>query len=135
MKSASRVLAVLVLIVVGFVATGCKMIESREAMDKERVLAAAGFHMKFADTPEKIAHLETLPQRKLVPQDHDGEPWYVYADSTHCKCIYVGNEAAYQRYQKLAIQQQLAEDQVMAASMNENAAMNWGLWGGFGRFY
>ena len=39
--------------------------------------------------------------------------------------------AAYQRYQQLAIKQQLAQEQVMAAEMNEDAAMNWGAWGPF----
>jgi hypothetical protein len=41
----------------------------------------------------------------------------------------LGNEEAYQRYQQLAVQKTIADDQRMAAQMNEDVAMNWGLWG------
>jgi hypothetical protein len=88
--------------------------------------------MRLADTPEKLAHLQTLTQRKLVPHQHEGKPYYVYADATSCQCIYIGNEKAYQRYQNLALQKQIADEQRMAAEMNANASMNWGLWGPWG---
>ena len=113
----------------GIVMGGCKMIEKRNARDTEQLLSAAGFKMKLADTPEKTAHLETLTQRKLVPHEQDDETYYVYADDLECQCVYVGNEKAYQEYQKLAVKQEIADEQAMAASMNEGAAMNWGLWG------
>jgi hypothetical protein len=45
--------------------------------------------------------------------------------------MFVGNEPAYQKYQQLAIQQKLAQERLNAAAMNENAAMNWGMWGPF----
>jgi hypothetical protein len=51
--------------------------------------------------------------------------------SDGCNCVYVGDQAAYQRFQQLAIKQRLVQEQVMAAEMNEDAAMNWGVWGGF----
>ena len=67
--------------------------------------------MKLADTPQKVAHLETLTSQKLVPHTRDGKLYYVYADPEFCKCLFVGNEPAYQKYQQLAIQQKLAQEQ------------------------
>ncbi|MFZ0257778.1 MAG: hypothetical protein WAN46_19545 [Gammaproteobacteria bacterium] len=102
--------------------SGCATIEKDNAMDMERTLAAAGFRMKTANTPEQRAHLQTLTQRKLVKHEKDGKPVWIYADATYCNCLYAGNEKAYQEYSKLSIQQQVAEE-------NEDAAMDWGVWG------
>jgi len=57
------------------------------------------------------------------------KPRYVYADAKYCNCVYAGDEAAYQRYQKLALEKQTAEDQLIAVQMNEDAAMDWEAWG------
>ena len=120
--------AAAVLVLVGLTA-GCASMEADRARNTESLLAAAGFKVKLADTPEKLAHIKTLTQHKLVPQMKDGQVVYVYADATTCQCVYAGTEDAYQRYQQLAIQKKIADDQRMAAEMNEDAAMNWGMWG------
>ncbi len=109
--------------------TACAAIQNRDAIEMERVLAASGFQMRFADTPQKLDHLKSMTQRKLVLHQHNDKIYYVYADATFCQCLYVGNEKAYQRYQKLSIEKNIAEHQRMAAEMNENSVMNWGLWG------
>ena len=77
-----------------------------------------------------MAKLETMTQRKLVPHEKDGKPFFVYADALECKCVYAGTEQAHQRFQQLAIQQKLANQEEMTAAMNEDAAMDWGGWGG-----
>lgn len=118
-----------------FLLGGCAALQNQQAMDTERLLSAAGFQMKPADTPQRMAHLKTLTQRKLVPHERDGKIYYVYADANECQCIYVGTEDAYQRYQKLALKKQIAEDQLNAAEMNENAAMDWGMWGPWGPWW
>ena len=117
-----------VLLVVSGLAA-CASMEASKAVQAEQLMAASGFQMKLADTPEKLAHLKTLTQHKLVPHEKDNALVYVYADATTCQCVYWGNEASYQQYQKLAVQEQIADEQRMAAQMNENAAMNWGMWG------
>lgn len=105
--------------------SGCASIEKNNAMDTERTLAAAGFRLKTADTPEQRAQLQALTQRKLVKHERDGKPVWLYADATYCHCLYAGSEKAYQEYSKLSIQQQIADE-------NENAAaMDWGAWPGF----
>lgn len=112
--------------------TACAAIQNRDAIEMERVLAASGFQMRFADTPQKLDHLKSMTQRKLVLHQRDDKIYYVYADATSCKCLYVGNAKAYQRYQKLSIEKNIAENKRMAAEMNENASMNWGLWAPWG---
>jgi hypothetical protein len=108
---------------------GCASMEADQARSTEQLLAAAGFKIKLADTPDKLAHLKTLTQNKLVPHDKDGQTMFIYADATTCQCLYIGNQDVYQRYQQLALQKKIADDQRIAAQMNENAAMNWGMWG------
>jgi len=115
-----------------FALTGCSVMEKQDAIQTERVLSAAGFQMKFADSPQRIEQVNNLPQRKLIPKIRDGELHYVYADSLACKCIYVGSEKAYQRYQKLALRQQIAQEHVMAAEMDQDTAMQWEAWGPWG---
>ena len=80
-------------------------------------------------------HLQTMQQRTLFPTQRDGKLYYIYADATNCKCLYVGTEKAYQRYQKLAIEQQIAQNQPNAAEMYQMSAMNWGMWGPWGPWY
>jgi hypothetical protein len=101
---------------------------SQEAKSTEQLLAAADFQVRYADTPQKLAKLETLTQRKLVAHPSGGGIRYVYADAAGCKCLYAGNEQAYQRYQKLVVEENIADEQEMTASMNRDAEMDWGLW-------
>jgi len=116
----------------------CAAIKAQNAEDKEQLLAAAGFKMQLADTPEKLAHLKTLTQQKIVTHEKDGKNYYVYADATTCQCLYIGQDSNYQNFQQLQIQKNIVQEQQMSAEMNENAAMNWGMWGpgyGMGGFY
>ncbi len=102
--------------------------------DKENMLAAAGFAFKPADTPQKIAALHALPPHKFVRQTRNGQQVWIYADPTVCNCLYAGNEAAYDAYRHEVFEKHIADEQEMAASMNQDAAanisMDWGVWGG-----
>jgi hypothetical protein len=111
------------------VLAGCAAIERHEANQTEQMLAAAGFEMRTADTPAKLADLERLQQHKLVRHDRDGEVTYVYADATDCKCMYSGDQHSYDEFQKLQVQENVASQEMMAAEMNQQAAMNWEMWG------
>ena len=111
--------------VFGVALAGCAAMQKSEATDTEQLLAAAGFIMKSADTPEKLAHLKTLTQLKVVPHDRDGKVHFVYADAAYCQCLYAGNQEAYQRYENLTVKQNIAQ-------MNEDAMMNWGMRGPWG---
>ncbi len=100
----------------------CQAIKNEEAQSTEQVLEAAGFHMKEATTPQQLANLEALTQRKIVIHDQNGQTRYVYADADGCKCVYVGSEKNYDEFQKLSIKQEIAQD-------NLDASMDWGMWG------
>ena len=122
--------------VLGIAVTACVSMQQTGAIDNERMLAASGFQMKLADTDEKMAHLKTLTQRKLVPHQKGDEVFYVYADAKYCKCIYAGPYKAYERYQQLAVNKSIEE---MAVSyrqasnpMQQIDTMDWNLWTDWG---
>lgn len=101
----------------------------RQAMQTERLLAAAGFQMRLNDTPDEAANMSSLPQREIFHQQKDGETYFVYADDEYCKCVYVGSAKAYQRYERLSMQQKIAQAQLRAARAQQSAALSWGAWG------
>jgi hypothetical protein len=85
----------------------------------ESLLSQAGFRPLPADTPAKVAHLSTLPPRRLVGRDHQGKKYYVYADPDGCKCLYIGSPAQYQTYQRLLQAQQAAAQQWESTGVEE----------------
>jgi len=96
--------------------TGCATIERQETKSTEQLLAAAGFDIRPADTPDKLASLQSMKQHKLIRrQGTDGRLQFTWADAAVCRCIYVGDEAAFQRYQRLSIEKQVAVAQQEAA--------------------
>lgn len=123
----TTMVAVLVLALAGCAVV--KEVKKNEAADTEQLLAASGFKLRLADTPKKMEHLQTLPQRKLVPLQRKGKVYYLYADPLNCKCLYVGDQAAYQRFQELQVERQIAAQQRMTAEMNMEANMDWDLYG------
>ena len=97
-----------------------------QTADTEDMLSAAGFQMKGAETPAQVQNLQNMPQGKLLQHTENGKPVFVYADAKGCKCMYVGDEAARQRYEKMAAEKKIADEQMMAA---EEYEMDWGPWG------
>jgi len=102
---------------------------------KEDMLAAAGFVIRPADTPERIASLRQLPPHRFLWKTRDGKLLTVYADPTVCGCLYVGDQAAYQAYRREVFQKQLADENRLSAMEDDNAAMMntwpwepWGYW-------
>ena len=101
-------------------AIGCSSTSSRENM-----LTAAGFRMVPADTPERQAHLNSLPSGRITEVQRDGVLYYTYPDRKN-NMLYVGQQAQYDEYRKLRLQKQMADEQLNAAAMNDSA---WGAWG------
>jgi hypothetical protein len=127
--------AVPFVLVVALATAGCSMMRREGAMQKERMLAAAGFQMKFANTPALASQATEMPQRRVVPVPADGGVRYVYADTKYCNCIYAGTEKAYDRYQRLLVQSDIAQENAAAASEEEEAQLDWGMWGPWGPWY
>jgi hypothetical protein len=71
----------------------------QQAQDVEPMLQAAGFSELPATTPDQEVRLKTLPPLKLgYYDDEKGVRHYWLADPDVCKCIFHGDEAAYQRF-------------------------------------
>jgi hypothetical protein len=97
-----------------------------QVQNKEDMLAAAGFTLVPANTPQRQTALATLPPHKFVRQVRNNTVIFTYADPTICDCLYVGNQAVYDRYRSEVFAKNLANEQQMTAQINE---MNWGPWG------
>ena len=111
----------------GLALTGCVTVGSAE---REGQLSAAGFMRLQADTPEKVAKLQSLPQDTLVYAQRKKGPVYIYADAGGCACAFVGTPAAYQQYQQIRAANNVAQMQETTAVLNEAAAADWGgAWG------
>lgn len=126
--------ATLILTILG----GCAANPNEVAIETERRLAAAGFQMKLADTPEQMDHLNSLTQRELTPTTKDGETVFIYADATSCRCLYVGNQRNYQAYERILLRQDDERKRQQTAQLNrmalvQNAEMDWNLWGAWPR--
>jgi hypothetical protein len=100
------------------------------AQEKEGQLAAAGFVRQQADTPQKLAKLQALPQNTMVFSQRKRGNVYIYADAAGCNCAFIGNDAAYQQYQQIRTANNIAQMQETTAMLNQQAAMDWGgVWG------
>ncbi|MBS4074700.1 hypothetical protein KGY14_05790 [Ameyamaea chiangmaiensis] len=99
---------------------------------KEDHLAAAGFVVRPANTPQRQAMLNRLPPHHFVRREHGDAIHYVYADPLVCDCLYVGDQSAYQRYQAYVQAQNLADEQEMTAQTYQDQQWNWDNWGPWG---
>ena len=128
----TKLLAALAVGVVLFSA-GCAR---QVVQQREDLLSAAGFAVRSADTPERRASLRRLPQHQLVRQELNGRDVWVYADPLVCNCLYVGTPEAYQRYNRLKVERDIASDRLMAANMAytgwKAGPYGWGPWGPWG---
>jgi hypothetical protein len=108
---------------------GCAAIQSEQAKSTDELLSAAGFIMVPADTPEKLNMLKTLTPKKVQFSVRDNKPLYWYADPYDCKCIWTGDQAAYDRYERMVYESNLVNQEETAAMLAEQAEFGPGLWG------
>lgn len=96
----------------------------------ENLLSAAGFKTVIATTAKQQQHLAALPAGKITTRQKKGVTYFFYPDVKRNQ-LFVGTQAQYTAYQKLRLAQQLSNDNLMAAEMNEDAAA-WNSWNGWG---
>jgi hypothetical protein len=111
--------------------SACETIQQHVA-HKEDALAAAGFQIKPANTPEREAMLKHLPPHKFVLRTHGDTTYYAYADPLVCNCLYVGTQQAYDTLKEHEREQHLADESQMTAELYSDPAWNWGAWGPWG---
>ena len=99
----------LLLAVLALLGAGCATIQRLEATETGRMLAAAGFHMVAADTPERQEDLRSRPPHRIVSRTKDSNVEYTYADSDNCHCFYVGGEREYSEYERLRVKKEIAQ--------------------------
>jgi hypothetical protein len=91
------------------------------------LLQEAGFTPYTPRTPEKLAYLNTLPAKKVVSNKYQGQVHYLVCTNPDSKQCYLGDKAAYQRYQQLAIQESIAEEQRKISEEHSDPEF-WRLW-------
>ena len=120
--------AVAITVLLLALAAGCA---SYEAQNKESLLIAAGFKTRTPSTDQQQAMFNRMTPYKLERRVRNGKVLYAYADKDK-NVAYIGGEDEYQRYKQLALQQSIAQDQLEAAQINEEASIyaGWGpYWG------
>jgi hypothetical protein len=109
-----------------FFITGCAEMGSGNTTS---LLSAAGFRVRSPQTPRQQQMYAALPPYKVERAVVKGHTFYVYKYEK-AGVAYIGREPEYQRYQQLAIQQQIAQDYYTAVAMDRAAAFGWyGAWG------
>jgi hypothetical protein len=103
--------------------SACATIRRDEAARTEQLLAAAGFQMQSADSPERIRDLDVMPPLRIVARNHDDKVTYTFADPYKCRCVYVGGRREYTAYRRLARDKQVEEERLLDGEPND------GLWG------
>ena len=102
--------------------SGCATLHAHEAATTERLLAAAGFQMRPAESPERVRDLAAMPPLKVVSRSQDGNVVYTFADPENCHCLYVGGPKEYSAYERLVVEKEIARE-------TSAASMNWEVWG------
>lgn len=105
---------------------------STGASSTEPLLSAAGFKSRTPENTKQQELYNQLQPYKVQRGEYKGKVMYAYKDEAK-GVAYVGDEAAYQRYQKLAVERRIAQENYQAAQMNRDLAYGW--YGAYGPYY
>jgi len=126
-----RHLARLACLIVALSLDGCSLWQENvkaeglsRAQSIEPLLADAGFTRKDADTPAKVAHLQSLTPFTMRYHMKNGALRYSFADPEQCHCIYVGDQIAYERYKALKAEHQQEYQQAAAYQLIQNEELS-----------
>jgi len=110
-------------------AVGCSTTSSTQ--NKESMLVASGFKVITPKTAAQHQKLQQLPPGQMAMINRQGRTYYIFPDAAHNQA-YVGGPQEYQAYQQLRIAKNIAQENAETAEMYQDAAMDWGAWGGWG---
>jgi hypothetical protein len=108
---------------------GCATTASTQ--NKESMLVASGFKTITPKTATQQQKLQQLPPDKMAVVNRNGRTYYIFPDAAHNQA-YVGGPQEYQAYQQLRAANNIANENLETAQMYQDAAMDWGAWGGWG---
>ena len=118
-----------IMVVLGIALVGCATGPSSSPAagnSQADLLKAAGFRTHTA-AGGNVAYLYTLPAKKVVLNKYQDKPVYLVCTDPDSKQCFLGDKAAYERYQQMAIQQSISEDQrnVMEERDDPQALQMW----------
>lgn len=128
MKTIKSLCFLLSLLLAAIFSSSCA---STNASNTEPLLSAAGFVSRTPQNGKQQELYNAMPSYKVHRGEYKGKVIYAYKNEAK-GMAYVGDEAAYQRYQQLAVQRQIARDNYMAAQMNRDMAYGW--YGAYGPY-
>jgi hypothetical protein len=99
--------------------------------NKESMLVASGFKVITPKTAAQQQKLQQIPPGHVAMVNRNGRTYYVFPDAAHNQA-YVGGPKEYQAYQQLRLANNIAQENIETAQMYQDAAMQWGAWGGWG---
>jgi len=108
---------------------GCTTTSSTQ--NKESMLVASGFKVITPKTAAQQQKLQQLPPGHMAMINRQGRTYYIFPDAAHNQA-YVGGPNEYQAYQQLRTANNIANENLETAEMYQDAAMDWGAWGGWG---
>jgi hypothetical protein len=109
---AARLGMAIVMLVLGIALMGCATGPSSSpaaGKTQDDLLKAAGFKI-HSEQDAHVAYIKTLPAKKVVVNKAQTKPLYLVCTDPDAKSCFLGDEAAYQRYKQMAVQQSMSED-------------------------
>ena len=104
----------------------CASTPEPDPFETEKLLVAAGFSYKVADTPELRERLNNFPQHQLIEYNYEGRIIYVFADEVNCTCVFLGEEEHYQKYLNIARSRAVTSQYFLSASGSKASNMDVG---------
>lgn len=121
------------------IAAGCASSNKMDSIaHQESVLAAAGFRVIPATTPDQLQQVQTLPAGQVTRLNRNGTDYYIFPDRTQ-KQLYVGQLAQYQDYlrrreieRNAALDNAAEQESLQEARTDSSIQWNnaWGSWTG-----
>jgi hypothetical protein len=75
----------------------------QRALDTESTLSAAGFRRIAAKNAAEPSQVSSLPPLQISYYIDNGRFRYRFADPEFCRCVFEGDQVAYQNYERLRI--------------------------------
>lgn len=106
-----------IMVMASFALPGCATMRPSPTVTTEDLLVQAGFKPQVANTPQKEAHLRTLPQGAITPMQRGKQVRYVYADAKR-NVLYIGDREAWDRFHYLALERKIAAEKQKLSEMH-----------------
>ena len=95
---------------IGIFLMGCATgLSAGDTPTQADLLTQAGF-IKHTAKDQHVAYIKTLPAKKVVLNQYQNKPLYLVCTSPESNSCFLGDQAAYQRYQQLAVKNAISED-------------------------